>query len=199
MFHSFFSSLARSRYLSLFSFSFSFTLRSVRTAKSTIRQVLFFWLTLTRFGHLVEIRWSVCISKSQRSLCISFSRTNSKLCIYHLFIWSNLNFLHNSQWITFLTQLCLVLYSFCNNLLYSLSMWLIISSLPLHNLHLLFYSVLSSLTLTKSLWHFFMLLSEEIQFLSKGFLSMFKFCHVRFHLFVTWKVHIIVFLPIFVF
>ena len=41
MFHSFFSSLARSRYLSFSSYSFSF-MRSAGTAKSTILQVLFF-------------------------------------------------------------------------------------------------------------------------------------------------------------
>ena len=41
MFHSFFNSLARSRYLSFFSHSFSFILWSARTAKSTIWQVLF--------------------------------------------------------------------------------------------------------------------------------------------------------------
>ena len=50
MFHSFFNSLARSRYLSLFSHSFSFILWSAGTAKSTILQVLFFfffcWLLL---------------------------------------------------------------------------------------------------------------------------------------------------------
>ena len=45
MFHSFFNSLARSRYLSFFSHSFSFILWSAGTAKSTILQVLFFcWL-----------------------------------------------------------------------------------------------------------------------------------------------------------
>ena len=38
----FFSSLARSRYLSFFSHSFSFILWSSRTAKSTILQALFF-------------------------------------------------------------------------------------------------------------------------------------------------------------
>ena len=32
--------------------------------------------------------------------------------IYHLLVWSNLNFLHISQWITFPTQSYLVLYSF---------------------------------------------------------------------------------------
>ena len=43
MFHSFFNSLARSRYVSFFSLSFSFTLWSAGTAKSTILQVLFFF------------------------------------------------------------------------------------------------------------------------------------------------------------
>ena len=42
MFHSFFNSLARSRYLSFFSHSFSFILWSARTPKSTILQILFF-------------------------------------------------------------------------------------------------------------------------------------------------------------
>ena len=91
MFHSFFNFLARSRYLSLFSLSFNFILWSDRTAKFTILQVLSF---------LLIIRWSVYISKSQRSLCVSFSRKDSGLCIYLLFIWSNFNFLRNSQLIT---------------------------------------------------------------------------------------------------
>ena len=42
IFNSFFNSLARSRYLSFFSHSFSFILWSAGTAKSTILQVLFF-------------------------------------------------------------------------------------------------------------------------------------------------------------
>ena len=95
MFHSFFRSLARSRYLSLFSPSFDLTQCSARTAKSTVQQVLFFLLTITKSGRLAESRWSICISKYQRGLCISFSRTDSRLCIYHLFIWSS-NFLHSS-------------------------------------------------------------------------------------------------------
>ena len=90
-----------------------------------------------------EIMWSVCISKSQKSLCVSFSRTDFGLCIYYLFEWSNFNFLHNSQWITLPTQSCLVLYSFCVNLLHSLIVWLIVSSLSPYNQHLLFCCVLS--------------------------------------------------------
>ena len=74
------------------------------------------------------------------NLCISFSRTDTGSCIY---VWSNLNFLHNSQWITLPTQSCLVLYSFCANLLHSLIMWLMVSFRSLHNLHLLFCCVLS--------------------------------------------------------
>ena len=46
MFHSFFNSLARSRYLSFFSHSFSFILWSAGTAKSTILQVFFFLLII---------------------------------------------------------------------------------------------------------------------------------------------------------
>ena len=64
MFHSFFNSLSRSRYLSFFSHSFSFILWSARTANSTILQVLFFLLIIIRSGLLAEIKWSVCMSKS---------------------------------------------------------------------------------------------------------------------------------------
>ena len=52
----FFNSLARSRYLSFYSHSFSFILCSAMTAKSTILQVLFFLLIIIRSGLLTEIR-----------------------------------------------------------------------------------------------------------------------------------------------
>ena len=110
----------------------------------------FFFLSLiiTMSARLAEIRWFVCISKSQRTLCVSFFWTDSGLCIYHLFIWSNLNFLHNSQWIKFPTQSCCVLYSFCANLLLLHIIWLLVSPQSPHNLHLLFCCVLSILALT---------------------------------------------------
>ena len=60
MLHSFFHSLASSRYLSFFSLSFSFILWSAGTAKSTILQVLFFLLIIIKSGLLARIRWSVC-------------------------------------------------------------------------------------------------------------------------------------------
>ena len=154
-----FSSLARSKYLSLFSFSLIFPLWSARTAKFTIRQVfsilLLLLLNTTRSGILVGIRWYVCISKSSRTLCISFSRTGSGLCTYNLAVRSYLNFLHNSHWITFTTQPSLVLYSFCTSLMHSLNMWWIVSTLPSHNLHLLVCCVFFPLT-----WLIFVLLLE---------------------------------------
>ena len=142
MIHSFFNSIARWRYLSFFSFSFSFSLWSVGTAKSTTWLVLFFLLLLLitmRSGLLAEIRGSVCLSKFQSSLCVSFPRTAARLGIYHLFVWSNLNFMHISQSITLPTLSCLVLFSFCANMLHSLIMWLIVSII------IIFYIILFDL------------------------------------------------------
>ena len=166
MFHSFFNSLARSKYLSFFSLSFRFILWSAGTAKSTILQIFFLFffffffflllLIIMRSGLLAGITWSVCMLKFHRSLCVSFSRTGAGLYIYHLFVWSNWNFLHISQWIPLPTQSCLALYSFCANLLHSLIMWLIVSSLSPHSLHLLFCCVLSILAL---IWFVLMALS----------------------------------------
>ena len=147
MFHSFFNSLARSRYLSFFSHSFSFILWSAGTAKSTILQVLFFLLIIIKSGLLARIRWSVCIFKSHGSLCVGFSRTGAGFCIYHLLLWSNLNFFPISQWITLPTLSYLALYSICANLLHSLIIWLMVSSMSPHSLHLLFWWILSILAL----------------------------------------------------
>ena len=132
IFHSFFNSLTRSRYLSFFSHSFSFILWSTETAKSTILQILFFFflLIIIRSGLLAKIRWSVCMSRSHKSLCVSFSRTGAGLLV-----WSNLNILHISQRITLPTRPCLALYSLCANLLHSLIIWLVVSSLSPHSLH----------------------------------------------------------------
>ena len=67
---------------------------SLLVALDYSRQLYFL---IIRSGLLAEIRWSMCISKSHRSLCVSFSRTGAGLCIYHLFVGLNLNFLHISQ------------------------------------------------------------------------------------------------------
>ena len=106
MFHSFFYFLASSRYLSW----------STGTTKSTNRQDTFFLLIIIRSGRLADVRWSVCISKSEKCLCVSFFTTDTRFCIYQLFVWTNFNFLDNSQWIALPTQLCLVLCTFSANI-----------------------------------------------------------------------------------
>ena len=89
MFYSFFSSLASSRYLSLFSSSFSFT---QRMGKFTIRPALFFcWLLLGLFvwprfsdRFLPQNPWEVCASHFPRRIqCCEFT-----IC----FVWSNNSF-----------------------------------------------------------------------------------------------------------
>ena len=146
MFHSFFNSLARSKYL-FFQFNSVISRNGKIDNFANSLFFFFFLLSIIRSVLLAEIRWSVCTSKSHRSLCVSFSRTGARLCICHLFVWSYLNFLHIFYWITLSTQSCLVLYSFCANLLHSFIMWLMVSSLSPHSLHLLFCCVLSILVL----------------------------------------------------
>ena len=63
MVHSFFNSLARSRYLSFFSHSFSFILWSAGTVKSTILHVLFFFFFFFFFCWLLFglVFWPIII------------------------------------------------------------------------------------------------------------------------------------------
>ena len=70
---------------------------------------------------------------------VRWVRLPQQSCIYHLFVWSNLKFLHSSEWIPLSTQSFLVSYSFCVKLLNSLCGW----SFRLHHHHLLFCCVLS--------------------------------------------------------
>ena len=76
--HSFFSDLARSKHLLVFSLSFVFTWWFAGIAKSTRWQVLFSFISDTMTGLLFGIEWFVC----KRILCISFSRTYSGLWLY---------------------------------------------------------------------------------------------------------------------
>ena len=129
-----------------------------------------FLLIIMRSSLLVEIRWFISMSKSHRSLYVSFSRTAGGLCIYQLFVWSNFNFLHISLWIFLPTQSCLVLYSSCANLLHLLIMWLIISSLSLHSLDLPFCCILSILAL---IW--LVLMALFCAAIRRDFVSLLKF------------------------
>ena len=73
-------------WLILLLISISLTLWSTGTAKSTIPLFLFFLMIIIRSNRLPEIRWSVFILKTQRSLWVSFSRIDSGSCVYHLFV-----------------------------------------------------------------------------------------------------------------
>ena len=88
-------------YLQGLDINFSFRFHWVLPSGQQERQIpLFdrgFLLIITRSGRLAEIRWSICISKSKRTSCVSFSRTDSVLCIHHLFVWSDFNLLHSSK------------------------------------------------------------------------------------------------------
>ena len=57
--------------------------------------LFFFFFIIIRSDLLAEIRWYVCISKSQQIFYTSFSRMDFGLCIYHLVAWANLNFFLN--------------------------------------------------------------------------------------------------------
>ena len=104
MFHSFFLFSSKVEVLILLYTFLQIYSEAARTVKSTILQIIFFLLITIRSGLLAGIRWSVCMLKSHRRFCELFSRKEAGLCIYHLLVWSNLNFLHIFQWITLPTQ-----------------------------------------------------------------------------------------------
>ena len=72
MFHSFFKSLATSRYLSFFSRSFRFILWSGETAKSTILQIFFFFWLLLSLLILIFTHWSFFTSELADGLSLEF-------------------------------------------------------------------------------------------------------------------------------
>ena len=111
IFHSFFQFPSKVQVLILL-FTF-FQFYSVVSQDSKIHNFVssLFFIDYYIAGLLAKNKQSVCMSKSHRSLCVSFSRSDAGWCIYHLFLWSNLNFLYISQWITLPIQSCLVLYS----------------------------------------------------------------------------------------
>ena len=132
MSHSFFNSLARSRYLSFFSHSSSFILWSARIAKSIILQFLFICVVFRpRLGE-------PCVCQSPIRIYVCYFQGQVLGCVYTIC-------LYDQTWISCTfprgplpTRSCLVLYSFCANLLHSLIMWLMVSSLSPHRLHYYF-------------------------------------------------------------
>ena len=89
MFHSFFNSLARLRYLSFFSHSFSFILWSAGTAKSTILPIFFFffccWLLLSLVFWLRLRDPSICQSPKGVYVCHFLGQMLG--CAYTIFLF----------------------------------------------------------------------------------------------------------------
>ena len=91
MFYFFFKFSSKVEVLILrFTFFQFYSLVSRNSGVNNFANSLFFFVYYIRYGLLAEISCSVCMSKSNRSLCVSFSRTDTGLCMYHLFISSNL-------------------------------------------------------------------------------------------------------------
>ena len=129
--------LLRSRYLSFFSFSFSFTLWSAGTAKFTIYQVLFVfadyykvWSSGRDYG--IRLYHKIPEELVRRIL-------QDRFWIVHIpFVcMAKLQFLAQFPVDHLARPVVSSLVTFCANLLYSLILWLIVSSLLPHNLHLL--------------------------------------------------------------
>ena len=133
MFHNFFSSFTRNYCLSLFIFDFHFLVHHFASS-------VFLFLIIYRFDLLAGIKWSICISIFF-SLSVSFSRTASWLCIHHLSVWWNFNFFHVSYSITFLTQSCRGLHSFCASLMHIIIIIIIIIIIFIYSFRVFHISV----------------------------------------------------------
>ena len=72
--------------------------------------------------HSLLFTLSLPLQPQKRFLCVSFSKDGFWLVHMQFASRVNSDNLHNSKWITFPTDSCLVLYSFCTSLLYSLIM-----------------------------------------------------------------------------
>ena len=91
-------------FILLFAFFQFYSVASRNSKVHNSPNSLFLLLIMIKSCRLVEIRWSVRTSKFRGSFCVSFSRTDSRLCLYHWFVCSYLDFLHSSKWITLPTQ-----------------------------------------------------------------------------------------------
>ena len=143
---------------------------------------------------LAEIIWSVCISISQIISFLLLFRRDSGSCNNRLFNVSILNL--------FLSKFPVdhLFHPVISSLLFFLS-WFAAFAYYVVDL-LQFCWVLSILAwYQRSLWRWFVLQLEVIQFLLKGFplLATSKSYCLRLHLFVSWIIHTVVFLTFFVF
>ena len=95
-----FSALKQDPSICLFFYFLLFSLCGPLEQQNPLYDIPFFLIN-TRSSLLAGIGWSVCIWKFQRILSVSFTKTKSGLCIYHLSVWPIFNLLHNFLWSLF--------------------------------------------------------------------------------------------------
>ena len=143
MFHSFFNSLASSKCFLSILLCGQPGQKSPKFGKLSVLGLGFFFIDLVVWPRLDD----PFESQNPSVVCASHSLGQILGCTYTICSLSNFNFLHSSRWITLPTQSCLVLYSFCANLLHSLIIWLVISSYITYILLLLYLLLLLLLIL----------------------------------------------------
>ena len=156
--HSFWHSLARCKYSSFFFLSCfrSSSLCGWPGYQNSLFSCYFFSLFL---AFPAEIRWSVCFAKHQRIVYVLFSRPDPGLCIYHLAVWSNSNFLQYSQWIIFHAQSCLFSFFCCAvQCIYLLFDWLF---RLYHNISYTCYPILFYLFSLLYIWSYSVVLRSQ--------------------------------------
>ena len=142
----------------------------------------FVLLTITKSGRLAEIRWSFSISESQFVRLIFRAVHIPFVCMVKFKIVAQFPVDHLAN--PFVSSLC-------GNLLHSVIMRLIFSSLSPHYLCLLFCCILSILVLTQLI-----IIALFCTPIKKNSVSHLRF---PFRLFVAWNIHTVVFLPILIF
>ena len=75
-----------------FQFYYAFG-RDTKVHNSASSFFFLFSLFIIRFNRLAAIWQFFCLSQPQKSFCVLFSRTEAVFCKYHLFVWSNFNFI----------------------------------------------------------------------------------------------------------
>ena len=125
-----------------------FSLLSAEAAKSTTRQVFIFFLAITRSGRLTEIRWFFLYLKIPEHFVRLILQDWFR--VVHLPFIRMIKFKYLAQFPVdpFPHRVVSSFIVFYASLLHPLIMWLIVSSLSSHNIHLLFCCVLPIFALT---------------------------------------------------
>ena len=142
-----FDSLSKSRYLSLFSLSFNFTVWSIGTIKSTVLHALFFFFCWFLKYLFVGMRTGdPSLYQNHREVNVSHSPGQILGCAYTICLYGQSSITRKIPCGSPCPPKRVLSYTlFCVSLLYSLIIFFIVSPLSPHNLHLLFWWVLSFL------------------------------------------------------